>query len=254
MTHDEASELIAALALDAVEGEERATLEAHIAECPRCQSEFDALLEVAAALGNSVEPMPEHLWTSISSRIYDEGDVAAPVLTLFDADDSSSTIRRRPLRSSRVRKSLALPLAVAAVVVAVLAFQLVSDNGRVSNLQSELRASNTSAITAALTAPGHKLVTLKGGSDQKLAEIVMLPDGRGYLVSSKMPTLTTSETYQLWGVFGGKTTSIGLMGSSPGHVTFTAAGPSTPTELAVTIEPAGGAATPTSQIIAAGTV
>ena len=254
MTHDEASELIAALALDAVEGDERTALEAHIAECPRCQSEFDAMLEVAAALGNSVEPMPEHLWSSISSRIYDDGEHEAPVLTLFDTDGSSSPMRRRPSSRTRVRRSLALPLAVAAVVVAVLAFQLVSDNGRVSTLQSALRASNSSAITAALNAPGHKLVTLKGGSDQKLAEFVMLPDGRGYLVSSKMPTLTTSETYQLWGVFGGKTISIGLMGSSPGHVTFTAAGPPTPTELAVTVEPAGGAAPPTSQIIAAGTV
>ena len=254
MTHDQASELIAALALDAVEGDERTALEAHLAECPRCQSEFDAMLEVAAALGNSVEPLPEHLWASISNRIYDENAREAPVLTLFDTEGSTSNIRRRPSRSTWVRKSLALPLAVAAVVVAVLAFQLVSDNGRVSNLQQALRASDSSAITAALHAPGHKLVTLKGASDQKLAEFVMLPDGRGYLVSAKMPTLTTSETYQLWGVFGGKTISIGLMGSEPGHVTFTAAGPPTPTELAVTVEPAGGAPTPTSQIIAAGSV
>jgi anti-sigma-K factor RskA len=250
MTHDEASELIAALALDAVVGDERTTLEAHVAECPRCQSEFDAMLEVAAALGNSVEPLPEHLWSSISTRIYDHED-ETPALTLFDGEGTTS--KRSPSSSgpARLRRSLALPLAVAAVVVAVLAFQLASDNGRVSNLKDALRASE---VTAALSAPGHKLVTLKGASDQKLAEFVMLPDGQGFLVSSKMPTLTTSETYQLWGVVGGKTISIGVMGNSPGHVTFTVAGPAKPTELAVTVEPEGGTQTPTSQIVAAGTV
>ncbi len=253
MTHDEASELIAVLALDAVDGEERRAVEEHIAECPRCQSEFDAMLEVAGALGNSVEPLPEHLWTSIERHIYDDRDHEPPVLTLFSTDETTSTVRR-PTRGNALRRSLAVPLAVAAVVVAVLAFQLVHANGRVSNLQRALRASDTSAITAALKTPGHKLVNLEGASDQRLAEFVMLPDGRGYLVSSHMPALTSSETYQLWGVIGGKTISIGLMGSSPGHVSFTVAGPPTPTELAVTVEPAGGTQTPTSQIIAAGTV
>jgi anti-sigma-K factor RskA len=253
VNHDQASELIAALALDAVDGEELAAIEEHIANCPHCQSELDAMLEVAGALGNSVEPLPEHLWSAIASRIYEDRGHEAPVLTLFDTDEKPKELRQRT-RTTRFTRALTVPLAIAAVIVAVLAFQLVNANGRVSNLQRALQASDTSAVTAALKTPGHQLVDLKGASDQQLAEFVMLPSGQGYLVSSSMPTLASGKTYQLWGVIGGKSISIGLMGNSPGHVAFTIAGPPAPTELAVTIEPAGGTQTPTTQIVAAGTV
>ncbi len=49
----------------------------------------------------------------------------------------------------------------------------------------------------------------------------MLPDGTGYLVKSSMPTLASTETYQLWGIVKGSPVSIGVMGAKPGHVTFT---------------------------------
>jgi anti-sigma-K factor RskA len=254
MTHDQASELIAALALDAVDGEELLAIEAHMVDCPHCQSEFDAMLEVAGALGNSVEPLPEHLWDSIASRIYEDRDHEVPVLTLFDGGGAAKDVRQGPTRPNRFTRVLAVPLAIAAVVVAVLAFQLVNANDKVSNLQSALQASDTSVVQAALKTPGHQLVDLKGASEQQLAEFVMLPSGQGYLVSSSMPTLASGKTYQLWGIIDGKSISIGLMGSAPGHVAFTMAGTPTPTELAVTVEPAGGTQTPTSQVVAAGTV
>ena len=69
MTHEEASELLAVFALDAVDSDEHEQIEAHLAECPRCRAELDAHREVAAALGNSVEPLPEGLWSSIASRL-----------------------------------------------------------------------------------------------------------------------------------------------------------------------------------------
>lgn len=254
MTHAEANELLAALALDAVEDDERQAVEDHVAGCPRCQSELDALREVAGALGNSVEPLPEHLWSSISSRIYDDRDHELPELTLLGAEGMSSTESERPPRPARRVRIALLPLAVAAVIVGVLAFQLVHANSRASNLQRALRASDASEVTAALSAPGHRLVDLNGASNQRLAEFVMLPDGRGYLVSSTMPALASGNTYQLWGIIGGRSISIGLMGRSPGHVTFTVAGPPSPSELAVTVEPSGGTSSPTSQIVAAGTV
>jgi len=253
VTHDEANELLAALALDAVDDTEREAVEAHVAQCPRCQSELDALRDVAGALGNSVEPLPEHLWSAISSRIYESRDHEMPALTLVGADGTPLSTRRRTF-SARLTRSVVLPLAVAAVVVAVLAFQLASANGRVSKLQSALRSGDASAISAALKAPGHKLIDLTGATDHELGEIVLLPNGSGYLVHSKMPPLGTGHTYQLWGVVGGKTISLGLMGSSPGHVSFTVAGPPTPSELAVTVEPAGGTVQPTTQVVAAGTV
>ena len=253
MNHADANDLLAALALDAVDDTERQAIEAHVATCPRCQSELDALREVAGALGNTVEALPEHLWSSISSRIYEDHlDPVPPLAILSDDEPLIATSRRS--RSSQVRRSLAAPLAVAAVVVGVLAFQLVNADSRNSNLQSALKASNSSQVAAALQTPGHKLITLDSETRDDVAKFVLLPDGRGYLVDAHMPTLTSTETYQLWGVIKGKAISIGLMGRTPHRVTFTVAGPPSLSELAVTVEPSGGTSSPTTPMIATGTV
>jgi anti-sigma factor RsiW len=253
MNHEEASELLASLALDAVDVNERLVLEEHVATCPKCQNELDALREVAGALGNSVEPLPEHLWSSISSRIYEDPDAELPLLELSN-NEAATSARSRRSRSSRLSRSLALPLAIAAVIVAVLAFELVSADGRASNLQSALSASSSSQVAAALKTPGHEVVDVDSSSEQRLAKFVLLPDGRGYLVSSNMPALSANKTYQLWGVINGRAISIGLMGRTPSHVAFTVVGPPSPTELAVTVEPSGGTSKPTSPILASGTV
>ena len=50
---------------------------------------------------------------------------------------------------------------------------------------------------------------------EALAQFVVLPDGRGYLVESTLPALVSTETYQLWGVVGGQTLSLGLIGAIP---------------------------------------
>jgi anti-sigma-K factor RskA len=147
---------------------------------------------------------------------------------------------------------LALPLAVAAVLVAVLAFQLVNANQRAANLQSALADSSSSQVAAALETPGHRVVLLDNSSHRSLAKFVLLPDGRGYLVSSRMSALPANETYQLWGVINGKAISIGLMGRTPRHVAFTVAGPPNPTLLGITVEPAGGTSQPTSAMVASG--
>jgi anti-sigma-K factor RskA len=71
---------------------------------------------------------------------------------------------------------------------------------------------------------------------------------------SDMPTLPSKDTYQLWGVFGAKKISLGLLGRSPRQATFTSAGSRAPSALAITVEPAGGSVFPTSPMLASGTV
>ena len=71
ITHDQAHDLLAAFALDAVDDIEHDQIESHLNECPRCATELMALRDVASALGNCVEPVPEGLWSVISSRLID---------------------------------------------------------------------------------------------------------------------------------------------------------------------------------------
>jgi anti-sigma-K factor RskA len=109
-------------------------------------------------------------------------------------------------------------------------------------------------VVAALSIPNHRLVNLDSASDVRVAQLVVLPDGQGYLVNSSMPALAATKTYQLWGFVNNKAVSIGLMGRSPRDVAFTVSGSPSPSRLAVTVEPAGGTRAPTGAIVASGAV
>ena len=268
MTHDEASELLAVLALDAVEGDEYERIEAHLAECPRCRAELDAHREVAAALGNSVESLPDGLWDSIARRLPARHDnVPPPMPQLLNegitASGSETSRFRTPratptpsgsgsarrLRSSRGRMLTIAGAAVAAAAVfIVLGLNLAHDNDRISQLQGP-----HSAVVAALDTPGHEVVNLVNAAHRRLAQFVVVPDGRGYLVTSSLPTLSPTETYQLWTVNGKRSISLGLLGRSPHQATFTSSGARSPTTLAITVEPTGGSVYPSGTMLATGT-
>lgn len=251
MSHDDASDLLAPLALDALDADVRTSVEAHVESCPECQAELDGLREVASALGTSLESPPEDLWDKIASRLYEgeRGEVPELPPLLTDYAKSEGPPPRRLIRRARIVVGATL-LAAAAAIVA-LALNLSSESGRVANLQSALGAG---VVPQALVTPGHRLVDLSGSDDKVLATFVVLQNGTGYLVRSKMPTLPSSETYQLWGVVAGKPVSIGIMGSHPRQVAFTLASSPAPSALAVTVEPAVGATTPTSPLLATGDV
>jgi anti-sigma-K factor RskA len=280
MTHDEASELLAVFALDAVESEEYERIEAHLAECPRCRAELDAHREVAAALGNSVESLPDGLWDSIARRLPPRHDEVAPPMPLLlreggVAEDVSETPQfetpqfetpqfetprfetprfrtPRSLPSPRTSRGRMVTVAFAAVAAAavaiVLGLNLAHDNDQISQLEG-----THSAVEAALRTPGNHVVNVVNSAHHRVAEFVVVPGGRGYLVKSNLPTLSSKKTYQLWTVNGTRSISLGLLGQSPDQATFTSAGAGTPTTLAITVEPAGGSVYPTGLMFATGT-
>ncbi len=255
MSHDEASDLLGAYALDAVDGDERGELEEHLGACPRCRAELDGLREVAAAMGNSVEPLPEGLWSQIASRLPErqEGEGPPPMPLLTPEGDAGSPFRTPSSRRPRRRNvsTLVGAIAVAAAAVAViLGIGLVRADNTVSNLQ----AAGPTSLTAALATPGHRLITLHTSSHASAAQVVVTPSGQGFLVSSNLPTLGQGRTYQLWGIVGHNPISLGLLGNSPRAAAFTIAGSTRPTVLGVTAEPAGGSVVPTGAMVATGTV
>ena len=163
MTHDEASDLLAVFALDAVESDEHEEIEAHLAECPRCRAELDAHRDVAAALGNSVESLPEGLWSSIASRLPRPDEEPPPMPTLLRDEPAPAaapppeertrrgfrtprTSAASHRRASRGRLLSVASLAVAAAAVAaVLGVNLVHANNQISNLKQAPTASATLA-------------------------------------------------------------------------------------------------------------
>jgi anti-sigma-K factor RskA len=257
MSHEEASELLSAYALDAVDGDELDALEAHLGACPRCRSELDSLREVAAAIGNSVEPLPEGLWSNIASRLPERpADEEPPPMPQL-APESQSPFRPPPDgRHRRPRTTVAAlgALAVAAAAVAVvLGIGLVQADNKVTGLQAAA-GHQASPVTAALRTPGHRLVNLDTAAHTRLAQFVVVPDGRGYMVSSDLPPLSGKQTYQLWGIVGSEPVSLGLLGRAPSEAVFTMAGTKRPSRLSITAEPSGGSVVPTGPILATGTV
>lgn len=266
MSHDSASELLGAYALDAVEDDEVTALEEHLESCPRCRAELDGLRETAGALGNAVEPPPEGLWSRIAAGLgdhsgMDEEPPSLPELSARTPSERSPFRAPSPGRTRRTRSNALLlgVVAVAASAVAVvLGISLVHSQDSVTKLQQsvahEQALARRTPAQVALHAPGHRVVDLVDGSHAELARFVVLASGRGYLVSSSLPALPRDETYQLWGITGTTPISLGLLGASPHGSVFTIAGAPSTDELAITAEPSGGTVAPTGAIVASGTV
>ena len=263
ISHDDASELLGAYALDAVDGDELAELEEHLATCPRCQAELDSLREVAGALGNSAEPLPEDLWSSIASQLgHDPSiDEEPPPMPKLTAAERAPFRAPSPERTRRTRSTVLLLGAVsvaASAVAVVLGIGLVRSQNNVTNLHQEIShqrvAAQRTPAEVALHTTGHRVVNLVDSNHVELARFVIVPSGRGYLVSSSLPVLPDDQTYQLWGIVGSKPISLGLLGASPHGSVFTMAGAALTSELAVTAEPDGGTVAPTGPILASGTV
>ncbi|MGD2050838.1 MAG: zf-HC2 domain-containing protein [Acidimicrobiia bacterium] len=68
MTHRDIQEFLGAYALDAVEEEERRTVERHLTICPECRSEVVDHREVAARLAPATAG-PPGLWTAFRQQL-----------------------------------------------------------------------------------------------------------------------------------------------------------------------------------------
>ena len=66
--------------------------------------------------------------------------------------------------------------------------------------------------------------------------------------------LPSDRTYQLWGVVGTRTISLGLLGRRPAIVPFSVAGTVPVTAFAITEEVAGGVVSSANPAVAAGSV
>jgi anti-sigma factor RsiW len=221
-THDELRELLGVYALDAVEGDERAAIERHLATCPRCRAEVEEHREVAALLADPGADAPPGLWDRIAGSL----DEAPPPLVLT------------PLAPRAVRRRRWLPPAAigiaAALLIAVLGAQVRQQDDLINRLEASAADPLLASYERALGDPDSTVVELAG---VRGVQAVVLPDGTGYLGAAALPRLDPNRTYQLWGKVGDDLVSLGVLGADPDVVPFRADGV---TLLAVTEETAGG--------------
>jgi hypothetical protein len=252
MTHDEIAELLGAYALDAVEPDEAAVIEAHLVECPRCTAELAQHREVAALLANAGSDASVELWDKIAARLDPPGE-PPPAATVLDAALADALPRRISERRRRARWSATGALAaIAAAVIALLALQVGHLDDRVNQLD---QPGLSQAVQAALQDPRARTVALVGSapSGAVAARLVILPSGSGYVINDTLRPLSSDETYQLWGLDGSRTISLGLLGSRPTEVAFAQGNGTRFPTYAVTAEQAGGTVTPTRSPVAEST-
>lgn len=252
LTHAEIETLLGAYAVDAVDPDEADAVEAHLGECPRCRAEVAEHREAATLLSFSGAPAPERVWARIASGLEETPpfEMARPV-PIERGRTSRTRGTRRSGRSTRA--AFASALAIAAAVITGLGVQVVRQDHRIDRLAAiaDERGLDQAAAAAAV-APNARTVRLATGAGDHVADAVVLPDGRGYLVRADLPALGRDQTYQLWGVIGGQTISLGLLGNDPTISSFRAVGPLT--ALAITAERAGGAVAPTTAPVVHGTL
>jgi anti-sigma-K factor RskA len=238
--HEETQELLGAYALDAVTDDERDLVDQHLRECARCRAEVAEHREAAALLAHGA-PAPPGLWDQISGAIAGE----PPEKKLV-----------RVLRPGRWRAGWGAAAAVAAVAAAVtglLGVRLVQQGDQIDRIRTLLPATGLDgAASKAAQDPTALHVSLVAEEGSTLATVVLLPDGKGYLLRPLLPELSDDRTYQLWALVGEATVSAGVLGNRPSVTAFSVQMPVD--GFAISEEQHGGVPVPKHPPIAVGKI
>lgn len=218
--------LSGAYALDALDAEERADFERHLADCPACRAEVDSLREAAAELAVLTEVAPP---ASLRARVL--ADVA--------------TVRPLPpvvARRGRGRRWMPLLAAAAAVVLVGggLAWQPWRDDNRPPALSAVERVAQAPDAQRIRTdVPGGGSVTIYRSSAQK----------RVAIVAENLPDPPKGHVYEMWLQDDqGAMKPAGLIpsGGAAAEMVLSGASATAATGAGMTVEPAGGSSAPTT--------
>jgi anti-sigma factor RsiW len=230
-------ELTAGYALDALDPGERSAYEAHLAGCEQCQQELSSFWETTEALAVAASgPAPS---PALRERILAEVRAEAP----------QNVVPLAPRRRRRAVPVLAAAAAIAAVVALALGLRAADLSGQLDDTRAALDRAQSSA--AVLADPGAQSVDLQAGDGR----LVVDADGQAVLVLDGLDPAPAGRTYEMWVVPGGdieQASSAGLFPGSGGREIVPVEGTVQPGDVvAVTVEPAGGVAAPTTQPVVA---
>jgi anti-sigma-K factor RskA len=247
LTREELDELLPLFALDALDGEEREQVARYVDRDDAARAEVESLREAASFLPGSDVRAPPSVWSGITQVLDAPAEpIEAPPLRLVSSSESR-----------RGRRVVALLAAAAIVLAVVLGVQVVRQQSRIDDLDAEMHRvpMEQQAMAARASSDAHVIAldAMDGGSG---AEVVMLPNGTGYLIGRALPSLSGGSTYQLWAKVGegsdARMVSLGVLGRDPGISPFRLA--AAPTMFEVTMEPSSGSEVPGGDVVLRGDV
>lgn len=280
-THERYDDLATAYAFDTLDTRERQEFESHLDDCADCRLAIDDLRRVAAGLGlaaDSVTP-PASLrqrTLAAATRQGRERDVvsSAPTGSPVDALSRPAVTSRSPGSGWRALLAASVALALGLGTYAVMLRSQVQDlrellaqsASQSNRLREELAAarvdrSRLTRTVNVLSAPDVLRVDLRGQSGASASGGRAFVSNFGLIFSAQgLPALPAGRTYQLWVIpAGAGATPVGAGTfdlDSAGRVAVSLPLPDgvpAVAAVAVTAEPAGGSASPTSPILLLGT-
>ncbi|MGW6980930.1 anti-sigma factor [Streptomyces sp. NPDC054932] len=236
--------LTGAYVLDALEPDERAAVERHLADCPSCAQEVRELSETVARLGLAVAAPPSPaLRNEVLHRIATVRQEPPRAVRA----SRGSHVRPRWRRSSDWALAACLAGAVALGGVAVAQYERAEE----ARQQAQQARSANDAVGAVLAAADARVTTapLRGGAVGTV--VVSASRNQAVFAASGMPAPPDGKVYQLWYNDGGKMRSAGLMDTgTPAAATLLAGPVNAASGMGITVEPAGGSPRPTSAPVA----
>jgi anti-sigma-K factor RskA len=269
-THEELEMLVSAHALDALEPDEAAAVEAHLAGCESCRAAFAEAIETAAMLAMSApgaEPPPalrDRILTAARSTPQEPPLVvaagagpelaAAAVAEPAVAPVAAPAPTRQRKRFREVftpSRNFAAAFAIAAGLLGVL---WLSERDTADQLRAERDAS--ALVGQVLAAPGAQVVALSGPGGATGGAVLVADEHKPVVVADLLPA-PPGKIWEVWTIpEGGKPTSAALMHGGDQNVVQLPASVPDGTTIAITAEPDDGTqhAAPTGQIALSGGV
>lgn len=241
------TEFAASYALDALDPEDRAAFESHLAGCPDCRAQVASYREVAGALALGAPAL--------------EAPAALRARVLAQARGVRPITSRQPLPAGDRRAWLAT---AAALVLALalgalyLAERSEHDDVLASSAEAHLKlaaaqerlAANDSMISA-LLAPDVQTAVLASEGRPPSARLFHNRERNLVVVTVfDLAPAAAGRTYQVWGIAGTQAVSIGTFNTQPNRsavLTFRVPLGARYQVSAITDEPAGGSPQPTTR-------
>jgi anti-sigma-K factor RskA len=232
--------LVGAYALDAVDDLERASFDRHLTDCESCRAEVDELRETAARLADST-------WSVPPPRMRTE--VMAAIGRTRQLTSLEPARRERPTRWRRWTAAAAAAVVLAGgagTAVWTIQDQRVRDQRALAEAAQQ-REARTQSILAApdlvvRTAP------MTGGGKVTVATSALRNSGVVLMGADAAPA--NGRVYELWKIRGAEPTSAGTLTPGQTSVVQVVDGLRAGDGFGITVEPAGGSATPTQPLTA----
>lgn len=234
-----------ARALDALPAVEAEAFDEHVSVCESCAAEYQEFLATTAMLAAAVAAAPPDRLHERVLRAAARTPQLPPLTETAESSGEEPHLGAGPAGHHRRRtawwRRLALVAAAVVVVAALVSAAVIVATHRDGPSPEQVAAQ---CVAAASDAEVRHPAVGSGGS----VTLARSCDAAVVHVAA-LPTLPTGRAYQLWVLAGSKARSEGMVAqrmATSGQILVTGLGPSD-TDIGISVEPAGGSATPTTK-------